>query len=71
MEAEIWGPPYGSDMRNFVVDAGIPTVDFGAGDFHRCHQPDEFVPVDDLLAVARVVFSTAVDFLEGDSLPAG
>lgn len=71
VEAEIWGPPYGSDMRNFVVDAGIPTVNFGAGDFHRCHQPDEFVPMDDLLAVARVVFSTVVDFLEGDSLPAG
>jgi len=65
VEAEIWGPPYGSDMRNFVVDAGIPTVNFGAGDFHRCHQPDEFVPVDDLLDVARVVYATVIDFLQG------
>jgi len=69
VDAEIWGPPYGSDMRNFMVDAGIPTVNFGAGDFHRCHQPDEFVPVDDLLAVARVVLGTVVDFLQGDGAP--
>ena len=66
-EAEIWGPPYGSDMRNFVVDAGIPTVNFGAGDFRRCHQPDEFVPVSDLLSVARVTFGTVLDFLGGDT----
>jgi len=65
-EAEIWGPPYGSDMRNFVVDAGIPTVNFGAGDFRRCHQPDECVPVSDLLSVARVVFATVIDFLSGE-----
>jgi acetylornithine deacetylase/succinyl-diaminopimelate desuccinylase-like protein len=71
VEAEIWGPPYGSDMRNFMVDAGIPTLNFGAGDFHRCHQPDEFVPVDDLLAVARVVFGTVIDFLESDRGHAG
>lgn len=71
-EAEIWGPPYGSDMRNFVVDAGIPTVNFGAGDFRRCHQPDEFVPVPELLAVARVTFATVLDVLAGDlGSPAG
>jgi len=63
-KAGIWGPPYGSDMRNFVVDAGIPTVNFGAGDFRCCHQPDEHVPISDLLAVARVTFATVIDFLE-------
>lgn len=62
-EAEVWGPPYGSDMRNFVVDAGIPTINFGPGDFHVCHQPDEFVPVPDLLACAKVVMGTALDLL--------
>jgi len=68
-EPKIWGPPYGSDMRNFVVDAGIPTVNFGAGDFRVCHQPDEFVPVADLLEVARVVFSTVLDFIARDAAP--
>lgn len=62
-EPEIWGPPYGSDMRNFVHDAAIPCVNFGAGDFRRCHQPDEFVPVPDLLGVARIVFGTVLDVI--------
>lgn len=64
-EAAIWGPPYGSDMRNFVADRGIPAVNFGAGDFRVCHQPDEFVPVPDLVNCARVVMATAIDLLEG------
>ncbi|PWE31377.1 hypothetical protein DDZ14_12740 [Maritimibacter sp. 55A14] len=66
-EPEIWGPPYGSDMRNFVCDAGIPTVNFGAGDFRVCHQPDEFVPVPDLVNVARVAFATALDFISAET----
>lgn len=64
---EIWGPPYGSDMRNFVCDAGIPTVNFGAGDFRVCHQPDEFVPVADLIDAARIAFATAIDFISRDT----
>ncbi|RNF33219.1 M20 family metallopeptidase [Paracoccus methylarcula] len=60
-EPRIWGPPYGCDMRNFVADAGIPTVNYGAGDFRRCHQPDEFVPIADLLQVGRVTFGVVLD----------
>ncbi len=66
MQPEIWGPPYGCDMRNFVYDAGIPTAIFGAGDFRVCHKPDEFVPVDDLLTCARIVLGTTVDLLAGE-----
>jgi succinyl-diaminopimelate desuccinylase len=62
-EPEIWGPPYGSDMRHFVVDAGMPCVNFGAGDFRVCHQPDEFVPISELISVARIAFATALDFV--------
>ncbi len=62
-EPEVWGPPYGSDMRNFVVDRGIPCVNFGAGDFRRCHQPDECVPVSGLCHVARVTFGTVLDVI--------
>ncbi len=64
-QAAIWGPPYGSDMRNFVVDRGIPAVNFGAGDYTVCHQPDEFVLIPDLVNCARVVMGTAIDLLEG------
>lgn len=62
-EAEIWGPPYGSDMRNFVADCGIPTTNFGAGDFSVCHQPDEWVSASDLVRCAQTVLGTAVDLL--------
>lgn len=64
-EARIWGPPYGSDMRNFVVDRGIPTTNFGAGDYTVCHQPDEWVSADDLVRCAQTVLGTAVDLLNG------
>ena len=63
VEPRIWGPPYGSDMRNFVVDAGIPCVNYGAGDFRRCHQPDECVPLSDLVKVARITFGTVLDVI--------
>lgn len=62
-EPEVWGPPYGCDMRNFVYDAGIPTTNFGAGDYRVCHRPDEFVNIDDLLACARIVLGTTFDLL--------
>lgn len=63
-EAEFWAVPYGCDVRNFIYDAGIPAVNFGAGDYRVCHQPNEFVPVDDLLTCARVVMGTIVDLLQ-------
>jgi succinyl-diaminopimelate desuccinylase len=64
LEPEIWAVPYGCDVRNFIYDANIPAVNFGAGDYRVCHQPNEFVTVDGLLTCARVVMATAVDLLE-------
>jgi acetylornithine deacetylase/succinyl-diaminopimelate desuccinylase-like protein len=61
--AEIWAVPYGCDVRNFVYDANIPAVNFGAGDYRVCHGPDEFVPVAGLLACARAVMGTTIDLL--------
>lgn len=63
-EAEIWGPPYGCDMRNFVCDAGIPTTNFGPGDYRVCHQPNEFVEIEDMATCARVLAVTALELLE-------
>lgn len=62
-KAEIWGPPYGCDMRNFVADANIPTTNFGAGDYRVCHKPNEFVERSDLMTCARIVMGTTVDLL--------
>jgi acetylornithine deacetylase len=53
---------YGADMRLLVNNGGIPTVLFGPGDVRRAHRPDECVPIDDLLTVARVVALTTLRF---------
>jgi acetylornithine deacetylase len=58
----IAGMTYGADMRLLVNDAGIPTVLFGPGDVRRAHRPDECVPIDDLLTVARVIALLALRF---------
>ena len=66
LEPKIWGPPYGSDVRNFIYDAAIPTVNFGAGDYRVCHQPNEFVIADDLYTCARIVLGAVIDLLHQD-----
>lgn len=63
-QPEIWTVPYGCDVRNFIYDKDIPAVNFGAGDYRVCHQPNEYVTVDGLMACAKVVIGTAVDLLQ-------
>lgn len=64
IEPQIWAVPYGSDVRNFIYDANIPSVNFGAGDYRVCHQLNEFVEIDDLLTCARIVMGTVADLLQ-------
>jgi succinyl-diaminopimelate desuccinylase len=70
IDAEVVGKVAGTDMRNFVLDAGIPAVNFGPGSFEtgNCHAPNEFVPVDELVDCARVVMGTAIDVLSRTSI---
>jgi acetylornithine deacetylase len=56
------GMTYGADMRLLVNEGGIPTVLYGAGNVRRAHRPDESVPVEDVLTVARVLALTAMRF---------
>lgn len=58
----IEGMTYGADMRLLVNQGGIPTVLYGPGDVRRAHRPDEFVPIEDLLTVARVIAVLALRF---------
>jgi acetylornithine deacetylase len=57
-EAELEGMTYASDMRHLVNTGGTPTVIFGPGDVRDAHAPDEYVPVDELVAVARTLVLT-------------
>jgi acetylornithine deacetylase len=52
---QIYGGPYGSDLRLLSGLGGIPTVQYGPGDAARAHAPDEYVPVDEVITCAQVL----------------
>jgi acetylornithine deacetylase len=56
------GVTYSSDMHYLVYDAETPTLLFGPGDVRRSHSPDEYVPLSDLVTVARTLCLTAMRF---------
>lgn len=56
---EVYGGPYGSDLRLLTGIGGIPTVQYGPGSAAHAHAPDEFVRVADLERCA----ATLVDYL--------
>jgi acetylornithine deacetylase len=60
--ARVEGVTYGADMRLLVNEGNTPAVLFGPGDVRRSHKPDEFVPVDELVAVTRTLALTVVRF---------
>ena len=49
------GEPYGADMRLLVNEGHTPTVMFGPGDPAVIHAADEHVPLDEVVACARVL----------------
>jgi acetylornithine deacetylase len=56
------GMPYGCDLGLTTNVGHIPTVVFGPGDVRDAHRPDEFVPIADLVTVARTIALTALRF---------
>lgn len=49
------GEPYGADMQMFVNVGQTPCVIFGPGDVRVAHSADEYVPIDEVEACARVL----------------
>ena len=47
--------PYGADMRLFIGEGSTPCVIFGPGDVRVAHGADEFVPLAEVEACARVL----------------
>ena len=53
---------YGADMRLLVNQGNTPTLMFGPGDVRKAHQPDEYVPIEDLKVVVRTLALTIMRF---------
>lgn len=49
------GEPYGADMQMFVNHGETPCVMFGPGDVRVAHSADEYVPIAEVEACARVL----------------
>lgn len=60
-EPEIYGGPYGSDLRLLWGVGGIPTVQYGPGGANAAHGPDEWVPIDEVRTSARALARLIVD----------
>ncbi len=58
---DVWGAPYGSDLRLLTGLAGIPTIHYGPGDAALAHGPDESVPLPEVLTCARTLAVLALD----------
>jgi acetylornithine deacetylase len=50
---EVYGAPYGSDLR--LLAGSMPTLQYGPGDTRTAHAPDESVALDDLHACTRAL----------------
>lgn len=61
-EARYEGVPFGADAGLLEHVGGTPTLLFGAGDIRRAHRPDEFVDVDELETMARVLARAILDY---------
>lgn len=60
-EAKVYGGPYGSDLRQLVGLAGIPTIQYGPGSALQAHAPDEFVRVSEVVQCARTLIMAALE----------
>ena len=60
-EPDVYGAPYGSDLRLLTGLGGVPTLQYGPGDVALAHGPLESVPVDEVVTSARAFALLALD----------
>jgi acetylornithine deacetylase len=58
---DVYGAPYGSDLRLLTGLGGIPTVQYGPGDAAYAHGPLESVSIEEMVTTARTLAAVAVD----------
>ena len=59
---DVYGAPYGSDLRLLTNLGGIPTVQYGPGDARLAHGPHESVAVADIVTTARTLALVALEY---------
>ena len=60
-QPELYGGPYGSDLRLLTGIGGIATVQYGPGHPFAAHTPDEWVAIEETIDCARVLTRLIVD----------
>jgi acetylornithine deacetylase len=60
-DPDVYGAPYGSDLRLLTGLGGIPTLQYGPGDAQLAHGPFESVPLDEVAITARALAALALD----------
>ena len=58
---DVYGAPYGSDLRLLTGLGGIPTVQYGPGDAALAHGPMESVSIAEVMTTARTLAALGVD----------
>lgn len=58
---DVYGAPYGSDLRLLTGIGKIPTLQYGPGDAMLAHGPAESVPLDEVITTARALAVLALD----------
>jgi acetylornithine deacetylase len=58
---DVYGAPYGSDLRLLTGLGGIPTLQYGPGDVVDAHSPLEHVIIEDVATTARTLALLALD----------
>ncbi len=60
LRPDVYGAPYGSDLRLLTGMGKIPTLQYGPGDAKLAHGPYESVPIDEVLVTARTLALVAL-----------
>ena len=58
---EVYGAPYGSDLRLLTGLGNIPTLQYGPGDAKLAHGAAESVPIEEVMTTARTLALLALD----------